>query len=421
MKLQETVQANVNKYFFFLFTASLIFVILFYKVIGFQFTDEILVMTLFGLFLYTILQTPNWQFNKVFLFTLFVFFFYTCYSIWIGSNTKRGIFNDLIIQLKPFLSFFCAYQLMPIFGKLQKKLLKEIALLFWFIWLLPIGLVSIINPQVFILLFEHPVYYGIAVTIVALCYFLCSEYSWRSRIVFLLLLSIGILCGRSKFYGFYAMAFFIVLFFSNLKEFKFSLRNILLVLSMVGAIILVAWNKITFYFLNALSNSPDIEEDMIARLVLYRTAPEIFLDYIPFGSGFASFATFSSGEYYSQIYEKYAIDHVWGLSKHYHSFISDTFYPSLAQFGIVGVILFIAFWIYILRKAFVFFKQAPDLSAKHLIIVVLIVGFITIENTTGSTFIAQGGLFVMMILGMVLADMKRLAGKASAPGLTPGE
>lgn len=34
------------------------------------------------------------------------------------------------------------------------------------------------------------------------------------------------------------------------------------------------------------------------------------------------------------------------------------------------------------------------------------IGFITIEDTTGSTFIAQGGILVMMLLGLILSNMR---------------
>ncbi|MDL2244352.1 O-antigen ligase domain-containing protein [Parabacteroides sp. OttesenSCG-928-J18] len=405
-------QSNISKYFFFLFTFSLVFVILFYKVIGFQFTDELCVLVLVLLFLYQIFSTPNWVFNKAFLFTLFLFLFYTCYSIWIGSNTKAGIFNDLIVQMKPYLSFFCAYQLRPTFTKMQKKILKEVAVLFWLIWLLPIGLVSLVNERIFEALFEHPAYYGIAVTIVALCYYFCSESNKRTRIFFLLLLSIGLFCGKSKFYGFYAMTCFIVLLFPNIKQFQLNFKNVTLILCMITAIVVVAWPKINFYFVNALSNNPDMDKDMIARLVLYGTFPLVLQDYFPFGSGLASFGTHSSGEYYSPLYEKYGIDNVWGLSKSYHGFMSDTFYPSLAQFGVIGVILFLLFWMYILKKAFIYLRKGEDVPSQHFTLVMLIIGFIIIENTTGSTFIAQGGAVSMMLLGLILSEMQYYSNKS---------
>jgi hypothetical protein len=172
-----------------------------------------------------------------------------------------------------------------------------------------------------------------------------------------------------------------------------------------GMMILVAWNKISYYFFQAIMGSSTVDEDMIARFVLYRTFPEILHDYFPFGSGFASFATHSSGEYYSDLYVKYGIDSVWGISKQYHNFISDTYYPSLAQFGVAGIILYLLFWVYILRKTFLGYQKTKD--SKSFVIIILIIGFLAIEGTTAATFIAQGGFFVMMLTGLILSGVKR--------------
>ena len=399
-------ETYINKCFFALVVFSLVFVILLYKAIGFQYTDEICAMALFFLFFYALAKTSDWSFNKAFLFTLCVFLFYFFYSIWINSNTTRGIFNDLIIQMKPYLGFFCTYQLCPKFSKSQKRTLKSLSLILWFVFLLPIGLISIVNDRIFFIVMEHPVYFGIGVTIISLCYFFCSEYTWRTRIVFLLLLSLGLFCARSKFYGFFAMSFFVVVFFSNVQHFRLNFKNISLIVSMLVAVLFVAWEKIAFYFFDAIVGTSAIDEDMIARFMLYKNFPVILWDYFPFGSGFASYATYSSGEYYSKIYVEYGLDGVWGLSRSYHSFVSDTFYPSLAQFGVVGIILYLSFWGYILKKAYLYNKKSNNSRPQSLILVVLIVGFLAIEGTTASTFIAQGGFVIMMLLGLILSDMR---------------
>jgi hypothetical protein len=378
-------------------------VILLYEVIRFDYMDELCAVALFALFFYAMFKSTNWDFNKAFLITLGIFFFFTCYSLWIGSNSKRGIFNDLVIQMKPYLGFFCVYHLKPVFSQSRKKLLKEVCLFFWFIFLLPLGIISIFYEKIFWTLLGHPIVYGIAVTLLSLCYLYCSKFTKWDKIVFLVLLSLGILCGRSKFYGFFTMSFFIIVFFSNIKQFKLSLRNVLVLLSMVGVMVLVAWQKIMIYFYQAVVGS-EADKDLIARFALYYTMPDVLHDYFPFGSGFASYATFSSGEWYSGVYAKYGLDKVWGLSKSYHGFISDTYYPALAQFGVAGIILYISFWIYILWQGYRFYLKTND--TLSFIIVILIVGFLAIEGTTGSTFIAQGGFFVMMLLGLVLTQMQ---------------
>ena len=296
-------QQEISKYFFYLLTFSLVFVIVLYNLIGFQYLDETCVILLFVLFFFAVLKTPQWEFNKVFLFTLGVFFFYTVYSILIGSNSKRAIFNDLIITLKPFLGFFCVYHLKPYFDKSRKKLLKDVSLLIWCVILLPVGISSMVYSGVMRLILSHPAYFGIATTIVSCCYLYCCDFTKRNKIIFFIILSIGLFSGKSKFYGFFILSLFLIFFFDNVRHFKFNLKNVLIISAMLAVIVLVAWQKISLYFYQAMTGSGSIDQDMIARFVLYDTFPKILKDYFPFGSGFASYGTYSSGIYYSHIYQ----------------------------------------------------------------------------------------------------------------------
>jgi hypothetical protein len=409
----DAAQARINKYFFALFVFTLLFCILFYKIIGFDYTDELTALSLFLLFLYAMYKVHDWHFNKAFLITLAAFFFFLVYSFRIGSNTPRGIINDFAIQIKPYLGFFCAYQLKPSFNASQKRILRDICVLFWAIFLLPLGIISLVYPKVFIPVMEHPVYYGIAVTIIAICYLHCTDFTRRNRIIFLILLSAGLFCTRAKFYGFYTMAFFVILYFSTPKQFKLDAKTVLILICMVVLMGVVAWEKISLYFYGAMVNAEGVEKDMLARFVLYYMSPQIAIDYFPFGSGFASYATFSSGQWYSDIYVKYGIDNVWGMSKSHPNFLSDTYYPSLVQFGVAGIFLFIQFWAYIIRRACRFYRQSGDI--KSAILILLTVGFLLIECTTGSTLIAQGGFMIMMFLGAVLAGMKSDSQNQAAP------
>ena len=128
------------------------------------------------------------------------------------------------------------------------------------------------------------------------------------------------------------------------------------------------------------------------------------MDYMPFGSGLGSFATHASRVCYSPIYTEYGINNVWGLSKSFDSFIADTYYPSLAQFGIAGVIFYILFWLYTIKKAFQFFKRT---GKTHLIVIALLIcGFLFIENVADATFTSNRGFFMMLLLGFVLSNQK---------------
>ena len=130
------IQSLINKHFFNLLLFTLTFGILLYDAIGFDYTDEICALFLFVLFGIYLFSTSDWNFNKGFLTTIGIFLFYFCYSLYIGSNTKTAIISDMLIQIKPYLAFFCVYSMMPRFSESQKNIMKSICLVFWFLLLL---------------------------------------------------------------------------------------------------------------------------------------------------------------------------------------------------------------------------------------------------------------------------------------------
>ena len=389
----------------FLFLFMLIFGILLYGFIGFDYTDELCALGLFSIFGIYLFTTPHWSFNKSFLFTIGIFIFYICYSFYIRSNTQIAILADATVQIKPYLAFFCIYSMMPQLNDRQKKLLQSVCLLCWII-LIPIGIAGAINEQTLRMTMGHPAYFAAAVTCLSLTYLYCSKFSINEKIIFIVMLALGILSGRSKFYGFFTFSFFVIFYFSAIKQFKLNLKNGIILTLMIIVMLFVAWKKIDLYFYHAMTSVDESEKDMIARYVLYATFPQILTDYFPFGSGFASFGTFYSGAYYSNIYVEYGIDNVWGMTKNHYNFVADTFYPSLAQFGIIGILLYLFFWIYILKKAIQYNKTVQN--KKYISIALMIIGFFAIEGTTDSTFTTHRGFYVLMLLGLILSDLKNL-------------
>ena len=365
------IQDFINKQFFSLFVFTLIFGLLLYGTIGFDFIDEICATLLFILFGYSLFKSQEWLINKAFLTTIGVFLFYLCYSLCINSNTKAAIITDFIIQFKPYLALFCVYSLRPHFSTNQKKILRIICVFFWLI-LLILACIEIFKPHTLSNVMAHATYFAAGVIATSLCFLYTGDFSMKDRILFIIMLSIGLISGRSKFYGFFTLSVMVIIYFSNINHFKLNIKTIILLI--------------------------------ITRFVLYTTSIQILIDYFPFGCGFGSFATYASGLYYSHIYNQYGIENVWGISKSFYSFIADTYYPSLAQFGFVGIMLYITFWIYVFKKALIFFQHTKQ--AKLMIIVLLLICFFGIEGTSDSTITTHRGLFMMMMIGLMLSEMK---------------
>ena len=393
-------QKFINNTFFYYFLFALVFGLLLYGTLGFDGIDEICAFLLLILFIHTIFSTNEWYIDKSFLITLGIFLFYLFYSFYIGSNTKKAIISDFIIQFKPYLAFFAVYYLKPIFTNNQKSLLRIICMAFWLL-LLMLGIGSIFINNIIDKVMFHAAFFAACVIALSLIYYYCGEDTKKDKWMFILMLSVGLFSTRSKFYGFYVLAVMLMLLAPYVKNFKINFKTILAGLFILSGIILVGWQKLDLYF--AISgDAEDIESGLLARMMLYATSIDILKDYYPFGSGFASFASYSSGVYYSPLYAKYGIDKIWGMNSTDYSYIADTYYPCLAQFGVVGILLFCSFFFFIIRKAFLIFRKTQ--KPKNLIISLLIIGYFLIESIADATFTGHRGFFMMTILGLIFAN-----------------
>ena len=81
-----------------------------------------------------------------------------------------------------------------------------------------------------------------------------------------------------------------------------------------------------------------------------------------------------------------------------HNFYSDTFYPILAQFGIVGVILFVAF----LKKRWDNINSLVNFELYKISFFLFL--FLIIQCIAGNYFTSSDSLPVMLILGFLLSQ-----------------
>ena len=399
-------QDFINRQFFNLTVFSLIFGVIFYDIIntlGFSYIDEICALLLVILFVYMVFNTKSWEFNKAFLFVMVVFIFYLIYSFVIQSNTTGAILTDFVIQLKPYLAFFCVYALRPVLSDNQKTIIRQLIALCC-LYLLAVGTISFVYEDIIEYTFGHVSRIATASTVLALLYLYCSDYTKKDKYIFILILAIGLLSTRSKHFGFFAIATLIILYFNEKSKMKFNLRNVLFFTVAVGITVLVSWKKIYYYFVVGGFGSGRTVENLYARMALYYFSARILMDYIPFGSGFASYATYTSGASYSSIYTKYNMNNMHGLTKAKPDFIADTYYPALAQFGFVGVVLFFYFWAYLLKRAVKIYAKG---FLKEAVLAILMIIFFLIECTSDATLTHNRGMFIMMILGLVFADAGR--------------
>ena len=351
--------------------------------------DEICPWLLFMLFLFS-----KKKISKSFLIFIGICIFYLLYSIIIRSNVLNAIFFDFIIETKPYLTFFSVLCLRPKFSIEQINLLKKISL-FCLPVLLLIGLLHYGREQTTKGEILAGARFASACVTIALSYYLFAKKDGvKTMVICMLICSIGLLIPTSKYIG--ECACIIFLFYSiGRKRRVWNQIFIVLFFIVISYVVYdVIQDDINLYFLT----------DDVARNALFITSFSILNDYIPFGSGFGSFANSASAIWYSPLYTKYGLDSVFGLAKGEANFVSDTFFPVLAQFGYAGVLLFFSFLQYIYKSAKLYYRYRGNLKSYKVSLIVLI--SIIIESTADATFIGNRGVGMMLILALSLYDIK---------------
>ena len=152
----------------------------------------------------------------------------------------------------------------------------------------------------------------------------------------------------------------------------------------------ISFKSIKFYFLDTKA----------ARSLLVQTSVKIANDNFPYGGGFASFGTVTSGQYYSDIYTKYEIDHIYGISKDRPSFIGDGGLATvLGQFGYLGFILFLVSIITLIYYLLVSVKK----NVNSVFAIILLFAYILISSTNEIAFNNSYTIVYALAMSMILA------------------
>lgn len=393
---------SLNKIFFGLFFLMLIVGVYTYQLMWFQSSDELIALLLALLCMLDLLANKNHQRYKGLFAVVGIMFFYVLYSlVFVHYNIPKAIMYDFFIQLKPFIAFYAAYSMGVRFDASQKLFLKRLCVF------LSALMLAIILSGFGTKFFFHVAYYGIISTVLFLIYYYCSyqNLTRKDKIVMMLMLAVGFFSTRSKFYGFFVVAMYVFFWYKPGMLVRVKLKQWITIVLVFCAVLYVSWGKINYYFISSgLFTESEEQKDSFARAILYVSSPEILLDHFVFGTGLASYATYSSGEVnYSRVYENYNLENVWGLAEGDCPFVSDTFFPELVQFGIVGIVLFFYFWIWVYKKIK---PRDTDVESLQLYkIGLLIIAFIAIESIAGSAFIQGSGIISMILLGFVVRDI----------------
>lgn len=389
------------------------------------FTDELASMILIGVIGVDCLMNKNWLRYKLLWVIMGIMTVYAIYSsIVLNFNTIKYIVIDWLIQLKPYIAFAIMLAIAPSFTRKEKKILRILAVFNVSVTVIVLFSMFFIGRALLDPIFFHVMTAGMCIYISSAIYMLCSikedgSIGKKSLIFLTAMLILGLMCTRSKYYGEFVISMFFIYLYKPGMTKHLNFKYFMLIVSVLILILAVSWNKIEYYFLTG--NSDTFDPNVVssyARPVLYITSFLIICDYFPFGSGLASFASFASSDNYSRLYYEYGLNYIWGLSPEMPDFICDAFYPSLAQFGLVGIVLFICFWIYVYR----YLRPLICIDAKKyknlFAIGMMLMCFVFIESIASTTFVQFFGMMAMMLLGVICAKGKEIKEQLEEENIT---
>ncbi len=212
------------------------------------------------------------------------------------------------------------------------------------------------------------------------------EPSKKKQKIFFIILTLIVWGATLRSRAFSYIAIFITSYFIIVKQkkFKFKFRFIFMAAPLLY---LFCISQFDTYFGNAKT----------ARANFVLVAFSLIKKYFPFGSGFATFGTDAAAVYYSDIYYKYGLNHIFGLFPDNPIFSHDTYWPAiLGQFGVIGGLLMVLLIYYTFKAMFSHVR-----GNKYLFNVVLFVCYVcvfsSIATATFFHFMTVGLFFVCLV------------------------
>lgn len=374
---------------------------------NYDWADELLCIILMGFgFLEWNKRRKNRHIEKEMRQYWMIIGFYTVYSLIISVTTFRGIYLDFLQQIRPYMVFYMTLFLNPQLGKWQKRLIVGSMLATMALYISSSGIVQTYQAGR-----EDGDLPMVALT-TGMSYFLFMKRNKKNTYIAIVIMLVGLMSGKSKYMGQCVCFIGIVMYLKQKVNYR-DPRIYAMFALLIAVVVFVAWTKFNIYYIEGMEGQA---EELEARPATYKTGfGKIIWDYFPFGSGLGSFGTAAAAKEYSPLYYKYHLDKIWGLSPDSPMFLADCFYPTLAEFGVVGIFLFCVFWRRRLREV----QKIDDLN--HYKMALMSILALAIDSTANTAYLSGAGMGLFMTLAICLNsnEDKRLESKKVKGENTP--
>lgn len=364
--------------------------------VDYDYTDEYLsiALTLYAVTQsrYLVRERRRWKEIRVFA-CLAAFYF--VYSILIKVTTMRGIWLDVLQEIRPYFVFYITWMMAPRFNRQQKRLILYVMLACFAGYALAFRKVAMEGGE------------SVAMGQIALCcgmiYYLFTDPTKKNRNIAIVIMLIGLLSGKFKYIGECVCFIALVAYLEEKVRFN-SLKAAFQLAALAAVVIFFTWAKFDAYYISGMA-----DDERMARPQTFKTGLTIMKDYFPFGSGLGTFGCAAAAKEYSPLYYKYDLDTIWGLSPDCPMFLADTFYPIVySQFGFFGAVMFIIFW----RRRILEANRISDMQYYRMALMCILA--LALENTADSSYLSGRGMGYFMILAVCLNSNFTLPKKAGA-------
>lgn len=387
---------NIAKFYTWFWIIYFPVCIAFTYVVDFDRSDEILTVLLltYALGKRRYLEKNKLRTTEISIYILLMVS-YLAYSLIIQVTTPRGVFLDILQQVRPYAVFYLTWMMAPEFTNKQKRRIKLVMFLSFFGYLVAfIFKPSLVTPFGG----EESAALGQIALCCAMVYYLFSKQTKLNRNIAILIMLLGLISGKSKYFG-ECVVFIALVVFVKSKINYTSVATLLKVAALGAVVIFFTWTKFNAYYVEGFQE----DAEAMARPVTYETGIKImFKDYIPFGSGLGSFGTAAAAKEYSPLYYKYQLNTIWGLTPENPMFLADAFYPTLAEFGIVGLFFFLWFWKRRLWEA----NKIHNLIYYRMALMCILA--LALESTADSSYLSGKGMGYFMILALCLNSARKV-------------